>query len=109
MVTTRQQALEVAAKARRALEEIYGRRFCGLYVYGSAARDQLTADSDIDLAVILDEIPDRFMEHERASQLAADLSLEYDTVVTFLFVTAQEFREGLFLVYRTIRREGIPV
>lgn len=109
MVTTRQQALEIAAKARRALQEIYDhRRLRGVYRYGSAARDQLSPDSDIDLAVILDRIPDRFSEHERTSQLAADLSLEYDTVVTILFVTEADFADGAFLVYRTIKREGIP-
>ena len=55
-----------------------------------AARDQLTPDSDIDIAVILDALPDRFAEHERTSELGAALSLEYDTVVLFFF--AEEAR-----------------
>jgi predicted nucleotidyltransferase len=108
MVTTRQQALEIASKARGALGEMYNGRLRGVYLYGSAARDQLIADSDIDIAVVLDEIPSRFAEHERTSQLAADLSLEYDTVVTFLFATEADVVNGTFLVYRTIKREGIP-
>ncbi len=108
MVATRQEALEIAARVRQGLEEIYNERLRGVYLYGSAARDQLTADSDIDIAVVLDEIPSRFAEHERTSHLAADLSLEYDTVVTFLFATEADFADGTFLVYRTIKREGIP-
>ena len=108
MVTTRQQALEIASKAREILEEIYNGRLRGVYLYGSAARDELTADSDVDIAIVLDDIPSRFAEHERTSRLAADLSLEYDTVVTFLFATEADFAEGTFLVYRTIKREGIP-
>jgi len=107
MITTRLQALEIASQARRSLNEIYGVRLRGVYLYGSAARDQLTADSDIDIAVILDEIQDRFAEHEQTSQLASDLSLEHNTVVTFLFVTERDFTEGSFLVYRMVRREGI--
>ena len=107
MVTTRQQALEIASKARETLEGIYRGRLRGVYLYGSAARDELTADSDIDIAVVLDDIPSRFAEHERTSQLAADLSLEYDTVVTFLFVSEADLADGTFLVYRTIKREGI--
>jgi uncharacterized protein len=107
MVSTRQQAMEIAAKARQALTTIYDRRLRGVYLYGSAARDELTADSDIDIAVILDQIPDRFDEHERTSQLASDLSLEYDTLVAFLFVTEADFADGTFLVYRTVKREGI--
>jgi predicted nucleotidyltransferase len=57
MVTTRQQALEIAARARQGLAEIYGNRLRGVYLYGSGARDELTPDSDIDIAVILDTLP----------------------------------------------------
>ena len=109
MVMKRQQALEIVAKARQALQGIYDRGLRGVYLYGSGARDQLTDDSDIDIAVILNQIPDRFAEHERISQLAPDLSLEYDTLVTFLLITESDFADGPFLVYRTIKREGIPV
>lgn len=108
MVTTRQEALEIAARARQGLEEIYHERLRGVYLYGSAARGELTADSDIDIAIALDKIPSRFAEHERTSQLAADLSLEHDTVVTFLFATEADLADGTFLIHRTIKREGIP-
>jgi len=65
MVTTRDQALEIAAKVRAGLERIYGERLRGVYLYGSAARDELTSESDIDVAVVLDAIEDSFAEHER--------------------------------------------
>ena len=52
-----------------AWQAIYGDRLRGVYLYGSGARDQLTPDSDIDIAVILDAAPDRFAEHERTSEL----------------------------------------
>jgi len=107
MVTTRQQALEIAAKARRGLETLYGDRLRGVYLYGSGARDQLTPDSDIDIAVILDAIPSRLAEHERTSQLGADLSLEYDTVVLFFFAEEAEFFAGRFGIHRAIKEEGI--
>lgn len=76
-------------------------------MYGSGACDQLTPDSDIDIAVILDAIPNRFTEHERTSQLGADLSLECDTVVLFFFAEEAEFQSGRFGIHRAIKEEGI--
>lgn len=105
MVTTRQQALEIAAKVRVGLEKIYGPRLRGVYLYGSGARDQLTPDSDVDIAVVLDEVDSS--EHERASQLGCDLSLEYATLVSFLFVSEADFEKGRFAIHRIIRKEGI--
>jgi predicted nucleotidyltransferase len=107
MVTTGQQALEIAAQARRGLEALYGDRLRGVYLYGSGARDQLTPDSDIDIAVILDTIPSRFVEHERTSQLGADLSLESDTVVLFFFAQEADFEAGRFGIHHAIKEEGI--
>ena len=109
MVATKQQALEIAARAREDLERIYRKRLRGVYLYGSAARDQLTPDSDIDIAIVLDEIQSRFKEHERTSQLGSDISLDNNTVVTFFFISETDFKEGLFTIHRVIRREGVPV
>lgn len=108
MVTTREQALEIAAEVRAGLERIYGDRLRGVYLYGSAARGRLHEDSDIDIAVVLDEVTDSFTEHMRISDLRAELSLEYDTLVSFLFVSANDFANGRFAVHRAIKEEGIP-
>jgi predicted nucleotidyltransferase len=107
MVTTRQRALEIAAEARRGLETLYGERLRGVYLYGSAARDQLTPESDIDIAVILDHIPSRFEEHRRTSKLGGDLSLDHDTLVTFFFASDADLQQGRFAIHRYIKEEGI--
>ncbi len=108
MVTTREQAIEVAAKIRAELEKMYGRRLQGVYLYGSAARGHLHPDSDIDIAIILDEIPDRFAEHERTSRLGSQLSLQENMLVSFLFINKADFQKGRFAVHRAIKKEGIP-
>ena len=107
MVTTREQALEIAARTRAELERMYGRRLRGVYLYGSAARGQLDLDSDIDIAVILDKIPSRFDEHERTSQLGSDISLAHNTVVLFFFAEERDFERGRFAIHRAIKSEGI--
>ena len=109
MVTKRKQALEIAAQVRDELEKLYGERLRGVYLYGSAARDKMDEDSDIDIAIVLDEIHSRFDEHERTGDLGSQVSLEYNTLVTFLFITEADFKEGLFTIHRVIKREGVLV
>ncbi len=107
MVMTREQAIRIAVKARKGLEVLYGPRLRGVYLYGSGARDELTPDSDIDIAVVLDEIPDRWAEHRRTSRLGADLSLEFNTVVLFFFTAEADLRVERFAIHRVIKDEGI--
>ena len=64
-------------------------------------------DSDIDIAVILDNIKDRFEEYEKISQLGSDISLEYETLVSFLLVSEADYQTGRFAVHRKIKEEGI--
>jgi len=67
----------------------------------------LRPDSDIDIAIVLDEITDRFAEYERTSELGSQLSLDDDTLVSFLFLTESELATGRFVIHQTIKREGI--
>jgi predicted nucleotidyltransferase len=99
--------MEIAVEARRHLEDIYGQRLRGVYLYGSAARDQLTPDSDIDIAVVLDKIPSRFEEHSRTSELGSNISLNHDAVVLFFFAEEQDLESGRFTIHRAIKSEGI--
>jgi predicted nucleotidyltransferase len=109
MVTTKRQALEIATKVRSELEKLYGKRLQKVLLFGSAARDRMDEDSDIDIAIILDEIPDRFAEHERTGEVGSQISLEYDTLVSFLFISETDYKKGRFAVHRTIKEEGIRV
>jgi predicted nucleotidyltransferase len=107
MVTTREQALEIAAKVREELARLYGERLRGVYLYGSAARDQLTSDSDIDIAIVLDKVKSAYDEIEYSGQLGSDVSLEYDTLITFLFISEDDYNKGRFAIHRNIKKEGI--
>lgn len=107
MVSTKQQALEIAVRAREDLEQIYGNRLRGVYLYGSAARDQLTPESDIDIAVVLDKLTNRYAELKRTSKIGSDLTLETSSLVMFLFVDETDFRNGRFSIHRAIKEQGI--
>ena len=66
-------------------------------------------DSDIDIAIVLDKIQSRFEEHERTGDLASEISLQYNTLVSFFFVPQCNYEQGKYSTYRAIKREGIAV
>lgn len=94
---------------RRGFEETYGQRLARLVLYGSQARGDASAGSDVDMLVLLRGAVDPCEEIERCGKMTADLSLKYDIVVSCVFMAEEEFerRQGPFL--RNVRREGVVV
>ena len=96
-------------RVRAGLGNIYGDRLRGVYLFGSWARGQADEDSDVDIAVILDEVPDYLAEIERTSDLFCTLGLQVDVLVSCVFLSENDFREGRYAVHRAIQREGMRV
>ena len=89
---------------RSALGEIYGRRLERVVLFGSRARGDSKPDSDYDVAVFLDDLPDRWAELDRL----ADLRIRFldETGAKPYPLTA--YRNDTPLMYE-IRREGVDV
>ncbi len=79
-------------------------------LFGSKARGERTPGSDIDILVIVDQ-EDWRLSHA-ISDLAADVSLEYDVLIAPR-VIGQERWERMtrlgFSLYKNIAAEGIPL
>jgi predicted nucleotidyltransferase len=56
-------------RCKKTLEAHYGARFAGLVLYGSKARDEARAGSDIDLLVLLNGPLDYFQEFRTLTDL----------------------------------------
>ena len=70
-------------------KKIYGERLRGLYLFGSYARGEEDEESDLDIAVVLDDFSDYGAEINRTGAVAASLSLQYGVSISKVF-----FREG---------------
>ena len=94
---------------RTGLAQILGDRLEAVYLYGSQARGEARSDSDIDVLVVIRGAFDYFDLLEKTSQLTADLSLEYDTVIAKVFVSKLDFDFRKTPLLIDVRREGIAV
>ena len=90
------------------LKRIYGDRLRQVILFGSFARGEAEDDSDIDVAVVLDDYEGTFEETARCSDLGGRVSLENDAVVQFMYVREHDIANPWEPVHHNILREGVP-
>lgn len=100
---------KILGELREHFEELYGDRLVEMVLYGSQARGDANRESDIDVLVVLKGPVRSAAEIDRTLDIIADLSLEYNVLVSCVFMDEHHFitRAGPFL--RNVRREGVPV
>lgn len=100
----------IADEFKRELRAIYGEGLADLIMFGSYARGDFRADSDIDFAIVLKDPATRTAaEIFRLAPLSAELSLKYGVIVSILPVSEQKLQTSGQGVYESIRREGIRI
>jgi len=100
---------DILRECRAVLERYYGARFKGLVLYGSMARGQAAASSDIDLLVLLNTPMDFWAELERIVDLLYPIQLESERLISAKPAAADEFERGALQLYRNVKREGVAV
>lgn len=100
---------ELLQKIKEHLQMLFGERFRGLLLYGSAARGDAGPDSDIDVMCLLDG-PDDGNALWKITQDLYALQLEIpDRELHVIPVNAKDFESGEFALFRIARKEGVPV
>ena len=90
------------------LTRIYGERLRGVYLYGSYARGDHQAGSDVDVIIILTTYRRYGDEIKRTSELNAKLSLDYNLSISRLFLTEERWKHEDSPLLRNIRAQGQP-
>ncbi len=92
---------------RNRLSEHYLDRLKSVVLYGSAARQEMTADSDIDLLVVLAQPVDYFAELRTIVELLYPIQLEASHWISAKPAEAKEFEIGTIQLYRNALKEGV--
>ena len=107
---TKEQALQILSEAYERCQVLYEGRVCDAYLYGSYARGDFHAESDVDIFLSVD-MDDRGLcgAQSALSHINSDLSLTYDITVSINAEPAARFRQysDALAYYRNVKREGI--
>jgi uncharacterized protein len=101
--------MRVAGRLAEVLRPLYAGRIAGTYLYGARARGEPRPDADVEVLVVLDSIERYGDELERTSATCASLSLEFDLVVSRVFISENTWKsrtDGQLIAART---EAVPV
>ena len=96
------------ARLRTGLEGLYGPCLVEVYVYGSYARGNERAESDLDVLIVLDDFDAHGEQVDRVSELAASLSLQYGVCISKIFVRERDWRTGRSPFLLNVREEAVP-
>ncbi len=93
-----------------ALEAKYGNFIQQVVIFGSKARGDSNADSDIDLLVVVES--EDWAQWRNIWQTVGRIELEFDVFFNVHLVSApgwQQMGEEQFSLYRNVSREGITL
>jgi uncharacterized protein len=109
MKVMKAEVRHILDELRAGLEPLYADRLANIVLYGSQARGDATEESDIDVLLVLRGKFRRADEMKRTSQLIADLSLKYDTLISRQFVSEDDYVGARTPLLLNVRREGTAI
>ncbi len=101
--------IKVAARFAEIVRPLYSGRLVGVFLYGARARGETRPDADIEVAIVLDEVPHYGQELERTSVTCAGLSLEYGVIVSRVFIPEAAWKTKTDGHLPAIRLEAVAV
>jgi predicted nucleotidyltransferase len=104
-----EQLKTILTELRNRFEDLYGERLVRMVLFGSQARGDAEPGSDIDVLVVLKGPVSPCDEIARTSESTADLSLQFNEVISCVFMDEERFLHRNGPLLRNIRREGVTI
>lgn len=98
----------VLSRFRKAVTELYGARLERVVLYGSRARGEAGPDSDYDVAIFLNDMPDRAVELNRLADLGTDILYDTGELIHAMPYRAAAYTERTPLMHE-VRKDGIDL
>lgn len=99
----------ILREIRDRLEEAYGERLRGVMLYGSEARNRATADSDVDLLVLLQGPVLYARDVETGLEAVQPLARKLSRRISVKPVDAHEYESESCPLYEEVHREGMAL
>ncbi|WP_054686083.1 nucleotidyltransferase domain-containing protein [Rhodothermus marinus] len=99
----------VLTEIKTGLQQHYGSRLRGVYLFGSHARGEAHEASDLDVLVVLDHIGDYLQELYRVEALLSELALRYTLPIHEVLVSESDWETGRTHFLQTVRAEAQPI
>ena len=107
MTANRSKLDAILRELSTALRGRYGDRYVRLWLYGSEARGEAHAESDVDILLVLRETSQPTREIDRIADILADFNLRYGVLFSVLPVAEDTLKTAEGPFWRNVRREGI--
>ena len=100
---------DILQTLRHEFSRVLGDQFETILLFGSQARGDARADSDIDVLVVVRGEFDIGDLIKRTSAVVSSLSLRHDVVISRVFVSKEQFEQEQSPLLLNVRREGVVV
>lgn len=87
----------------------YDKNLKGVILFGSYARGKEKKDSDIDIAIILEDFSHACLEIERTGDLVSELSLKFDTLISLVPIKEKDWLKKKTSLISNIKRDGVGI
>ena len=98
---------QLLKELKSGLAAFYGGQLCGVYLFGSYARGDQDAESDLDILIILSHYDRYSAEIERTGELVSTLSLKYGVSISRKFITESHWATVDSALLLNVRAEAI--